>query len=210
MFEKKYYSVILQKISLILRNSSNEMDCLSVFVDENLEKQVIWWLTLVFPPSFLQLILNLQQSELFFDEIKFSKISSKRLSFYKKVIDLLDFYKGWRFYYFSVNKVTANSYLDFVNNLSSILDKYSQMAVFIDYLTFPKKANIERKIINQVKPVKLCLRENSKASLFLQVSDLLVGIVSNLENNKIISVKKKELIDYIKSKPNILGKIKKL
>jgi len=41
LFEKKYYSVILQKISLILCNSTNEMDCLSVFVDENLEKQVI-------------------------------------------------------------------------------------------------------------------------------------------------------------------------
>lgn len=181
-----------------MSKASPQIAC--IYIDENHEKNLIGGLVLHHPASLQELILDIQQKENHFDEIKFSKISTTKLSLYQKVLQKISRYQYEKYYCKQyVSKLTYLSYIDFVQSIVKSYHNIDYFLVFVDYCCFPKWVLFEKLMIESSESIIFCLREDSKSSKLLQITDLLLGCIgSYFGENLIESPNKIKLLETFK------------
>lgn len=178
-----------------MNRNSPQIAC--IYIDENHEKRLIGGLVLHHPASLQELILDIQQKTNHFDEIKFSKISTTKLSLYQKILQVIWWYQYEKYYCKQYkDKLTYQMYIDFVQSIANHYHDIDYFVVFVDYCTFPQWILFEKLMIESSESIIFCLREDSKSNKLLQVTDLLLGCMSRyFGKNMITSVHKMQLLE---------------
>ena len=161
-------------------------------------------------------IKEAKQKHNFNVEIKWTKISSKMLDFYKELIDIFADYKEFHFFKAIVvdtSKVNFeyhqnNSDIGFYKFYYQVLvhkmntaSKHHEYYVYVDDKTNKvyKPLPLLKKVLNNsiyIGEVKIVEPRDSFENLFIQYVDVLIGLVSYGYNTKEKKGVKKELYDY--------------
>jgi hypothetical protein len=162
----------------------------SLYIDENLRDNIIWWLYITNPHYVLDKIIQLKNFYHYHDEIKYSTISQYNILFLKA---LIDYFVEIEYTYFCMSfwKIKNFSYIDFVNKISK--DRW-WLYVFLDYITNYKWLYIEDELYKN-KNIHYAIREDSKSNILIQVTDLLLACYTR-DINKVESMAKKEVLSY--------------
>lgn len=169
-----------------------------IYIDENLEKNLIWWSVLFSPAGLQEIIIHIQNQFQLYDEIKFSKISKAKLLLYKKVIDILSWYQNIWFYIKQYpQKLQDRDYIDFVQNILDTYPEVDHRCVFVDYFHCRKWFRFEEEMVSSDDRILFCLREDSKANKLLQSTDLMLWCWGqSIGESEITSSMKKDLISH--------------
>ena len=185
-------------VYLYIVHMHSKVACL--YIDENLQKNLIWWGVLFTPASLQEVIIDVQSQFQIYDEIKFSKISKNKLPLYKKVIDIL-----WRYEYahWYIAKYSHRlTHKDYISFCSQVIDQHPDIdsrLIFVDYFDCRKGFHFEQRVVASHKKILFCLREDSKANKLLQSVDLVLWCAGQVFGvSEITSPKKQNLLQHYK------------
>lgn len=167
-------------------------------------------------------IKNIKKEYSINGELKWSKISASRLNGYKRIMDLF-FDESFYFQCVSIKKIDVD-YKSFHNNnkdiaffkfLYNLLKQVFYISepfganyyIFLDYKPTNRKRYLDlyqfisRKAIDSKNKVLKLQAYDSYENVFLQLCDILCGVVSYKKNNvNLVNTSKDELANYIMSK----------
>jgi hypothetical protein len=194
--------------------------CPEVLLDKSAHKYLVigsLWIPFQFRAEFKESISELRQQHKYFSEIKWTKVSTGTIPFYKSLIDYFFDSEHTRFRAIIVESKDVNlikfhagdAELSFYKFYYQLLNKwiieFNEYNIFLDYkrnkrlsrLTELKRildnSNLFSSILNvQALP--------SHESAGIQMCDLLTGIVNGKFNEEISGATKKELINYVELK----------
>jgi hypothetical protein len=174
----------------------------TLFIDENLEQSLIWWLVSLEPYLLQDWVFHIQQTHGFVDsttgkqeEIKYSKISPSNVSYYQAIIDEILKYDR-SFHYMQFDRIKNLSYGDFVGKFTKTYDLWT--IVLLDYISNQWWIVVEKDLYRN-NHVQYALRLDSKSSIMLQISDLLLWLATR-DYAKVQSSAKQKLIQYFRSR----------
>ena len=154
-------------------NSRNSKKGFCLFIDENLEDKFVSVLSVLFPAALQQMIYRVRERHSLYDEIKWSKISSKKANFYCDVLDVFFSYSAARI---SITPIYHNKERAILHALKRVQPHCEIIsAIFIDWYTVPSGYSFEDQI-SRIYHCDCVMRLDSKSNDLLQLVDLLMNI----------------------------------
>ena len=177
------------------------------FIDENMEAKKIGILSMVRPVVIQQIISRIRERMIFWDEIKWTKISKLREAAYVEFIDLFFNFKGLRLNVININSHQDAAVLSGLQKLNRFCSGFN--GIFIDWHSTPVGYNFERKL-EDTFDCGCVMRLDSRSNDLLQLTDLMLNLaVYSNDTTNITSAKKLDLIKHFSElqKNSIIPKV---
>jgi hypothetical protein len=194
--------------------------CPEVLLDKSAHKYLVigsLWIPYQFRTEFKETISNLRQQHKYFAEVKWTKVSSGTLNFYKNLIDYFFEAEYIRFRAIIVDAKEVNlvkfhegdAELSFYKFYYQVLNKwiveFNEYNIFLDYKRNKRLSRLSelKRILNNsylFSSISNVQALPSHQSSGIQMCDLLAGIVNGKFNEEISGKTKIEIIKYFEHK----------
>lgn len=158
------------------------------FIDENLEAKKVGILSLVRPVVIQQILSRIRERVVFWDEIKWTKMSRLRESAYMELIDFFFNFKGLRLNVVNINSHQDAAVLNGLKRLQPFCSGFN--GIFIDWHSTPVGYDFERKLEDEFR-CGCVMRLDSKSNDLLQLTDLMLNLSIYSKDSSQISSKRK-------------------